>query len=250
MVCPNCGRVLEIGEICKCQAINVANREAELANEREDYADSQKIAHDKLTKEKSEKMKAAAEKADAAVDSAMNFGKRMLECFKHMEKIDELYTNNTDTKTCVILIIAHVILNFLLVFLALRNSPLSIIFAAMSMFDSRVESALVIGAISICVIPMLTKMGMMKWKAQDKMLANVSSEYIYTIPVTLLGIIIMLINGTFGIVTLLPIIVFGTIWTYRGLVMNGMDEYKSILAVTACSLVMSIASLIICNLIA
>lgn len=250
MICPSCGRTLEVGEICPCQALNVARRDAELANEAENIKENNRISHEKKSKEKSEKVQAAAEKTDAAIDSAMNFGKRMVECFKNIDKIDELYISKAGLSDVVIVAAIHILLNILLVYLALCNSPLGLAFIAISVFSSRVKSALTIGAITIGILPMCAKFGIMKFKAGEKYMKEVTSEYIYTIPATLIAIIVSLISPGLGLAFIMPIVVFGSLWTAARLEKNGSTKEVSIIITTGIMFILSVLVIIICNLIA
>lgn len=250
MICPKCGRTIEIGEICQCQQLDVARRQMELEKEQKENNENQKIQYNKSIKEKSEKMQAASRAADEAMDNAANMGKSWFECFKDMNQIDKLYVNRADTKMAIVLMIIHLVLNTILVYLALTKSPLSLIFSFMSVFTGRNNIALLFGSLCISALPMLSKLGILKFKAEDNCLYEVTSEYIYTIPVTLLGIILMLLSGVIGIIVLLPIISFGTMWTEAILEKYSMDKNKAQLCLTINSVVISILAIIICRLIA
>lgn len=250
MVCPNCGRTLGIGEICQCQALNVARRDSELSMEAEDNKDAKRVERENKIKEKNEKIQAASQKADKAVGNVMNLFGKVAECFKHMDKVDELYIEKEEKSTGFILIVIHIILNILLVYIALTKSPLGLSFLASSVFKERVGSAMLIGSITIGMLPMFAKLGMMKYKADDKCVLEVSSEYIYTIPVTLLAIVVSLISPGFGLAFMLAIVVFGAIWTMLRLKKNGMEETRAVIATTICMLIVGLFTVLICALIA
>lgn len=232
MVCPNCGRTIEYGEICQCQQLEVARRQEELNNENTENNENKRIRYERQTKEKSEKIQEASEKAEEAMDNVVNFGKYIVDCFKDMKNIDKNFINKQDIKSSTILIIVHTILTILLVYLALTKQPITLIFSLMSIFKTHTTAALLLASISITVMCMFSKLGMLFYKAKNSCFYELTSEYIFTIPFTLLAIITTLLNGIIGMIFTIPIICFGTLWTYNALERNGMEKEKAMIAIS------------------
>lgn len=250
MICPNCGRVIEVGEICECQALSVAKRDTELAQEAEENRENDRLDQERKKKEKSDKIKDASKKADKAADSAMNFGKKMVEYFKNMDKIDEMYMEKETAQTALTLIIIHAVLNILLVYLALNRSPLGLSFMVVSVFESRVGTAITVGSVVIALLPVIIKTLLMKMVSNEKELQEVSSEYIFTIPATLASILVCLVSPNFSLAFMLAIIIFGSMWTASRLENNGMKKQKAMLIAIGAVFIMSLLTIIICALIA
>lgn len=246
MNCPNCGRPIEYGEICQCSILDVAKRQSELSDENQDNLDREAARRGRKVKEQSERMERASEKANEAADAAVSFANRYVSYFKDVKE----FVSNGKESDAVVYSLIHYILSSILVYLTLTRSPISIVFTALSVFTGRPGVAIIIGAMTIAILPMAAKMGSLFYKAKDNWVREAACEYIHTIPVTFVAIIVMLISGMAGMVFLLPIYVFGSMNLHKSMTRNGMDESKSILAVTLISLVVSILSMIVVKLIA
>lgn len=246
MNCPNCGRPLEYGEICQCSILDVAKRKSELSDEKQNKMDIESARRGKKIKEQSELIGKASEKANKAADATASFINRYVSYFKNP---DEFISNGKNCDAISYGII-HYIFNCILVYLTLTRSPVSIIFTALSAFSVRPEVAIVIGSLTMAMLPMAAKCGALTYKAKNNWLRETTCEYIYTIPITLAAVIIMLVNGMAGMVLLMPIYVFGSMSLYKSMTRNGMDESKSIIAITIISTFVSILSMIVVRMIA
>ena len=136
-----------------------------------------------------------------------------------------------------------------MIYLLFSKTLLSMIFLYFSLFSYASSAILFFGSFIITVSSVVLFHFGTSYCIKKNPLYEISASYIYTIPATLIVIILSLISSFAGIIILPTILIFKAIWTNKILVENGNEIDKSIIFISIGSIIISSLMLIILKLI-
>lgn len=249
MNCPKCGKTLINGEICPCQQLDIFQRQMELEKEQAEEQEAREIEYNNQIKQKNKKINNFSDKGNNILNVITDFLKEMFFNFKNIKNIKENYIEKENKSYAISLYIINLILTSFMIYLLFSKTLLSMIFLYFSLFSYASSAILFFGSFIITVSSVVLFHFGTSYCIKKNPLYEISASYIYTIPATLIVIILSLISSFAGIIILPTILIFKAIWTNKILVENGNEIDKSIIFISIGSIIISSLMLIILKLI-